>query len=317
MSYAQYGLVQASDFDTLVGGNPTTTANTLNTVWATGGSAAGYGQTPLANVNIGDTVTASPYWSSLVNDIANIASHQGTTILNVTSPASGNTVTYLSAIPTNMAAIYTNRLNAAVQGITSSVPVTYGTSWSNGLTFTFNVTFATGDAARYFFNAGGQINFTAFHPSGTGINLLFNNLATDIGTVSVSSPASGSATIAGNVFNGVTQFNGSGNSPTISPNSGYYGLISSNTTVFTQTASTGPSSYLGSNISIVAKTNGSQGANGDNGSVLTFYVTWNEVPTGLTASAGSATTMTVIAPETGHLSNSWGTPSITGTVTGS
>ena len=48
MSYAQYGTVQALDFNTLVGGNPVTSSGTLNTVWATGGTTAGYGQTAVA-----------------------------------------------------------------------------------------------------------------------------------------------------------------------------------------------------------------------------------------------------------------------------
>ena len=45
MSYAQFSLIDASDFNGLAGGNPTTTAGTLNAVWATGGGTNGYGQT--------------------------------------------------------------------------------------------------------------------------------------------------------------------------------------------------------------------------------------------------------------------------------
>jgi hypothetical protein len=58
MSYAQFASIDASDFNTLVGGNPTTTSGTLNAVWATGGGAFGYGQTALANVTVGQTVAA-------------------------------------------------------------------------------------------------------------------------------------------------------------------------------------------------------------------------------------------------------------------
>ena len=50
MSYAQNGLIEATDFNTLVGGNPETGANKLNTVWATGGTTAGYGQTAVSQV---------------------------------------------------------------------------------------------------------------------------------------------------------------------------------------------------------------------------------------------------------------------------
>ena len=59
MTYASNGLISASDYNTLVGGNPTTTTNTLNAVWATGGAAAGYGQTAEANVAVADTVAAT------------------------------------------------------------------------------------------------------------------------------------------------------------------------------------------------------------------------------------------------------------------
>ena len=41
MTYAQYGTIQATDFNALAGGNPTTSSGTLNAVWATGGTTAG------------------------------------------------------------------------------------------------------------------------------------------------------------------------------------------------------------------------------------------------------------------------------------
>ena len=53
MAYIQFGLIEASDYNNMVGGNPTTTPNTLNTVWATGGGQAGYGQISISNVAIG------------------------------------------------------------------------------------------------------------------------------------------------------------------------------------------------------------------------------------------------------------------------
>ena len=43
MTYAQFGLIQATDYNALVGGNPTTSSGTLNAVWATGGTTAGVG----------------------------------------------------------------------------------------------------------------------------------------------------------------------------------------------------------------------------------------------------------------------------------
>lgn len=315
MTYAQFGTVQATDFNTLVGGNPTTTANTLNATWATGGGTAGYGQPALANVSVGQSVAAAGQWATLVANTASAATHQGSSITSVTAPVSGGTITFVSAIPTNLQTIYTNRLNAATQGSTSANTVTTASTWSDRATWTHTATFANGDAARYFFNSGGQLKITMSHPSGTGINLLLNNLASNVGTVVQSAPSSGTITVSGVSYNGITKIGGGGNAPTVSQNSGYYAMTTANANVFYQTASTGPSSYLGTNINILIKSNGTQGSNSDAGSVITIYTIWDEIPNGLTVSTGSAVTVTAQAPETTNLANTWGTITLAGSVT--
>ena len=317
MSYAQNGLIEATDFNTLVGANPETSANKLNTVWATGGTTAGYGQTAVSQVADGDTVIATGQWNALVANTASAAAHSGSSITSVTAPTSGGTVTYLSAIPTNLTTIYTNRRNAAAVGSTSSSTATRSSSWENGLTFTHTVTFASGDAARYFFNAGGQIKMTASHPTGSGINLLFSDLASNAGTLVQSAPNSGTVSIAGVNYSGISRVGGGGNTPTIDANKGYFGLSTSNATVYTQTASSGPSGYLSSFIRYITKSNGAQGSNGDTGSVVTIYTIFDEIPNELVASSGTAVTLTLQAPETTNLSASWGTPTLASSVTGS
>jgi len=317
MTYATGGLIQAADYNTLVGTNPNTTSGTLNTVWSTGGTTAGYGQTAVPTVAVAQTVGATE-WANLTGKTSNSASHQGTTITSVTTPAVGATVTYLSAIPTNLTTIYNSRLNAATQGATTANSAVYGSTWSAALTFTHTVSFANGDAARYFFNSGGQLKITCSHANTTaGINLLFNQLCSNVGTVVQSAPSSGAVTISGTSYNGITKIGGGGNSPTVSTNSGYYAMTTSNATVFTQTASTGPSGYLSTFIRVLAKSNGTQGSNGDTGSVITLYTIWDEVPDGLVVGTGSTTTVTAQAPETTYLGNSWGTITVAGTVTGS
>ncbi len=67
---------------------------------------------------------------------------------------------------------------------------------------------------------------------------------------------------------------------------------------------------------VIAKSNGTQGANGDTGSVITLYTIWDEVPDGLVVGTGSAVTVTAQAPETTYLANTWGTITIAGSVTG-
>lgn len=316
MSYAQFSSIDAADYNNLTGGDPVTSSGKLNTVWATGGGTAGYGQPAEANVTIGTQVTAAK-WSNLVTKTANSATHQGTSITSVTAPSAGGTITYVSAIPTNLTTIYNSRLNAATQGSTTSNSVTYGSTWSAAITFTHTATFANGDAARYFFNSGGQLAITCSHPTGTGINLLLNNLASNVGTIVMSAPSSGSITVVGTAYNGITKIGGGGNAPTIDANKGYYALTTSNANVFTQTASTGPAGYLSTFIRVIVKSNGTQGSNSDAGSVITIYTVWDEVPDGLVAAINSNTTLTVRPPEQTNIANTWGTITLAGSVTGS
>jgi len=313
MTYASGSTILAADYNGLVGTNPNTASGTLNTVWSTGGTTAGYGQSALATVTAGGTILASS-WANLVNTTASAATHQGTSITGVTAPSTGGVITYLSAIPTNLTTIYNSRLNAATQGSTTSNTVTTASTWTSVATFTQTVTFANGDAARYFFNSGGQLAMTVSHPGGSGINLLLNNLASNVGTVVLSAPTSGTITISGTSYNGVTRIGGGGNSPTIGTNSGYYALTTSNANIYYQTASTGPSGYLSTNINIFAKTNGTVGSNGDVGNVITITTVWDEIPNGLTVSTGSVTTLTVRPPEQTNIANTWGTISLAGSV---
>jgi hypothetical protein len=316
MSYSQFSLIDASDFNTLVGGNPTTTSGTLNAVWATGGGAFGYGQTALANVTVGQSVAATGQWASLVANTATAATHQGSSITAVTAPVSGGTITFLSAIPTNLTTISTNRLNAATQGSTATNTATRGTTWSSSLTFTHTATFANGDAARYFFNSGGQLKLTFAQPTGTPMANGYNTLATACGTLVLSAPSSGTITVAGTSYTGFTKIGGSGTPSPYSTNTGYYALTTSNANVFLQTTGT-PAGYTTSYINVLVRSNGTQGSNSDAGSVITITTVWDEIPDGLSVTAGSAVTLTAQAPETTNIANTWGTVTLAGSVTGS
>lgn len=319
MTYAQNGLVEATDYNNLVGSDPSTTANTLNTVFATGGSSAGYGQTPLSQVSAGDVVTASN-WANLINNTTKSAQHQGSTITSVTAPSAGGTITYLGAVPTNLTTIYTNRLNATAQGTTTNDTQTYGNTWTTSVTFTHLVTFTNGDSARFFFNAGGQLAINCSHPAGSGFNGTMSGLASAIGTVVLSAPITGTIIIASTNYNGVTKIGGGGSTPVVSTNNGYYALNTSNAQIFSQTASSSYYYYYyGSNgrIRIIAKSNGTQGIYNDAGSVITLYTIWDQIPSGITMTAGSTTTCVIRPPSTTNISNSWGSVNITGSVTGS
>lgn len=312
MSYAQYNLIEASDYNNLVGTNPTTDPNKLNTVWATGGGQAGYGQTAVTTVNVGDTVAAAN-WATLVNNTSNAASHQGSSITSVTAPVTGGVVTFIAAIPTNLTTIYTNRGNAASQGSTLSNTVATVSAWSDYANFQHQVNFANGDAARYFFNAGGQIKMTCSHPAGSGIDNAFNLLCAATGTVVMSGQNSGSRTIVGTSYNGITKIGGSGSPETLATDSGYFGLATGNTTIFDQNSGTSP--YTSTvDVKYLARTNGPQGSNNDNGSIVFVNTVLDYTGANGPVSSGSSVTCTVVPPSTTYVANTWGTITISGSV---
>lgn len=313
MSYAQFASIDATDFNTLAGGNPTTTSGTLNAVWATGGGQTGYGQTAVSNVAAGQTVAATN-WASLINNTNSANAHQGAASTGLTAPSSGGVITFLSGLTTSLTNIYTNRGNATAQGSTSANTQTTGAAWTDYANFAFTVSFANGDAARYFFNAGGQLKLTCSHSNtDAGINSAFNALATATGTVNISGQNSGSRTIAGTSYTGVTKTGGSG-SATVSTNSGYFGLTTGNTTIFDQDSGTAPYTTT-VQIQYLARTNGTQGSNSDNGSIVYVNCLFDKISGNGTVGSGSSCTCTVVPPSTTNISNTWGAITLTGSNT--
>jgi hypothetical protein len=317
MTYSSYGLIEAADFNTFVG-NATSgisTANTLNTVWGLGVGNAGYGQTGVPNV-AAFTLVSHTDWANLINTTQTVASHQGTAITLITPPSQGDRIEVINAITTNLQNIYTSRFNAAAQGTTSSTVTTNPSTWNSAITFTHQLTFASAAQARYFFNAGGQIALTFSHPTGLGVNALLSNLATAMGTLVISSISSGTCSIAGTTYNGITKIGGSGTPTTLSTNTGFYALTTTNQEVYKQLGTGTPSAYTGTFISVNLRLNALPGS----GSVLTITTLWDEVPNGgstLGLTSGSTTTCTIRPPSISYLSNTWGSISVTGSVTGS
>lgn len=320
MTYSQYGLIQAADFNAFVADPAvsSSTANKLNNVWGIGSGNTGYGQTGVPQVTQYGTVSATD-WANLVNTTTTIAGHQNSTssITAVTAPTQGGLIQTNSAISTNLSTIYSNRLNAAAQGASVTTTTPYASAWSSAITFTHTITFDGSNQARYFFNAGGQLALTFSHPTGTGINSMFNTLASACGTIVISAPtATTTATIAGTAYRGVAKVGGSGTVTTLLETAGYYSLTTANQEIFKQFGTGTPAGYTGSYISVNIKSNGGS-SNGDAGSVITITTLWDEVPNGLSMVANSTTALTVRPPSTSYLNKSWGTISVTGSVTGS
>lgn len=319
MSYTVGGLIEATDYNGFVS---TTVGANVNATWGTGVTSAGYGQTALATVSAGGTVTAAQ-WASLVNTISSMAAHQGTTITSRTAPTTGTLIQVLSAVNTDITNCYNNRGNAvavgaqytAWTGTNSKTAATSGATWS--ITFTNTVTFASANAARYFFNAGGLIKLdvskTATGQTGDPEwNDLANTLCGDI----YFSGGAYSQTIAGTVYTGTTKVGGSGTPNTLTTTTGYFDLTPGGaaTIIYKQFADTAPytSNFIQHSVALGASSN-----------VLTFTTLWSasdgDPISGGTASSGATpgtaptTICTYFPPSTTYLSASWGTPTVAAT----
>lgn len=325
MAYSTGSVILDDDYNIFATGNAAGTGDNnvanVNTVWGVGNGDKGYGQTTLpvlSAVTAGQTVTATQ-WSTMLSRISSAATHQSSSITPITAPVAGNTISAYAALSTNITTIYNNRLNCVSSGtsITSGGSVDRTTSWTSSVLFTQTITFASGDAARYYFNAGGRITLSYSRTGGssTSQNTAIADLCTAVGTITITG-GSGTATIAGGSFTGTNKTGGSG-SPTIASTTGYYDLTTANVQVFTQSSSS-YYGYEGNSVTINVKSNGTQGSNADTGSVITVYTTIVKSG-GLTTVDGTLnSTMTLIPSESTNLTTvSWGTPSMSGSQTGS
>lgn len=333
MTYSVGGLIQAADYNGFA--NDTAGAN-VNGVWAAGSGDRGYGQTALSTVSVGATVTAAQ-WADLNNRISSLANHTGTSITSRSNPTAGQTISILSALNTDLTNVTNNRGNAVASGtqvgtFTGDVSKTTATgsgqnAWT--ITFTQTVTFASANAARYFFNAGGIVRLAYGKTStGTDHDPDWNTLAGQCGTINFTGRVNGAAqTIAGTSYTGTTRLNGTGGTQTtLATTTGFYSLTPGGaaTTIFQLNNATSP--YTPEYIrTTVALNSGS--------TVLTFVTTWvddGSSGAGVSSniSGGTATTspsttitgtapttlLTYLPPSTTYLSNSWGTPTIASTI---
>jgi hypothetical protein len=320
MTYTSGGLIQATDYNGFVS---TTSGANVNNVWSTGSSDAGWGQPALSTVSATNTITATQ-WATLVNTLTNMGGQTGTTITSRSAPTAGQTIGILAALNTDLTNITANRQNAVANGTqftgwtgtNSKTAATSGSPWS--ITFTNTVTFASADAARYFFNAGGRIKIDVSKTS-TGAtgdpewNDLANTLCGDIFITG----GTATQTIAGTNYTGTTKIGGSGTPNILATTTGWYDLTpgAAATIVYKQFADTAPytSNFIQHSI-----------AKGASSTTLIITTLWSasdgDPITGGTAASGATpgtaptTIVTYFPPSTTFLSTaSWGTPTVAAT----
>jgi hypothetical protein len=332
MSYVSGGLIEATDYNGFVA----TSANNINAIWSTGSGDKGWGQTAIGQVSVGGTVTATQ-WATLVANLATSGSQTSSTLTSRTQPVAGNIIAVLANVATDINTVTNNRGNAAASGsqygvFTGSVAKTTGTgsgtaAWT--ITFTQTVTFASANAARYFFNAGGIVRLNYGKTStGTDHDPDWNTLAGQCGSINFTGRVNGtSQTIAGQAYTGTTRLSGTGGTQTtLATTTGFYSLTAGGaaTTIFQLNNATSP--YTPEFIRTTVALNAGS-------TVLTFVTTWvddgssgpgvssnisggTDTASPATSITGTAPTTlcTYIPPSTSFLTNSWGTPTIASSI---
>ena len=283
----------------------------VNALWGTGTGNRGIGQgTTVAGVSVGNTVAATQ-WSTLLDRIRSLSDHYGQdgsiTIDTVTNPTTGDTISALATLATDIgtidsAQIAVGSVAAGYQTAVTDTAVVSGT-FTNTITQTDTLTFASANAMRYFFNAGGRV-YVDWTISGGTADAKYNewvDLASQTGVYYIYNTTGGKS-------------GGSGSPSTNLTTTGFWDLGTGTTLMFKQVADTAP--YTANYIQLQASLNAAAGSS----TVMTLTSTWQDDAADQTSynkniynvldqvDGSKTTTFGYQAPATTYISATWGTP---------
>ncbi len=309
MAYAAGDLILHDHYNVFATGNADGSANNavanINTVWGTGTGAIGYGQTAttITGVTAGAVITATQ-WSTLIGRLNSVLTHQSGAGSGITLPTAGATVAYIAALSGGITTAFNNKANYASNGATvTGANFTYGINSTTGGTFYTDrrVTFASADAARYFFNAGGRLTLVPSITGGTGsaANNSYTNLVTALGGTTISN-------------NSNTGRSGTGLTLTLNNTAVGYRQINATAPLLIQVNDTA-AAYTGNYSGIALFTDSTDTTNGANGTTVIFRH-WSVIADHTlddTITCTLNTRIDITYPETTNLPASpWGTPTI-------
>jgi hypothetical protein len=187
MAYSAGDTILDDEYNAFVGNSSTPYG--YNHFAGTGLGEYGLGQSELSTVAAGDTVLANQ-WNQLFTGMDAIANHTNVSI-TASSVSAGDTIDIRSALITDLASL----ASAVAAGSPSATALTEddqgtstnGNTWNSTSTIERSVTFASADAMRHFFNAGGSIQVIP-GTSGTtdgAKDTAFSSLCAAVGTLSI------------------------------------------------------------------------------------------------------------------------------------
>jgi len=310
MAYASGQVILAADYNGLA---QTTTGGNVAWVLGTGHGAAGYGQTTTGIATVSSTaIVTATQWSGLIYLVNRALGHQSGAGAQLGSGsnigvAAGATITAFANVATAVTTINTNAALFAAQGgtTTGSNDATNPTAGATSALNYFrdvNVTFTSANAARYFFNAGGQINFvcTATDNAGTTRSTTLRDMINQVGGLAA--------------FRNTTNGGRSGTGGTIVTNNTSFGYRNLTTSAQNIVDNNVAGTYSAHDVKIQLLSNSIDTTNGANGASVVFRLL---IAAAADDGFGGSINLTVnvradvVAPSTTYLNNVWGTPTIT------
>jgi len=170
MGYVAGSTILDDEYNTFV--NSSSSPYGYNHFAGTGALNYGLGQTAIATNVAGDTITAAE-WNSLFTGMDNIANHTNDTLTSTAARSAGDTIAIKSALEADLATLAAS----VAAGCTSATAVSAGselqsstsdTRWVGSHIVEHSITFASNNALRWFFNAGGTMRMTFTRNSNAG-----------------------------------------------------------------------------------------------------------------------------------------------------
>jgi hypothetical protein len=208
---AVYDKISAADYNSL--------QSVVAGVLGTGSGPLGYGQKlNSSQVALGQPVTINE-WANLRYDIANAYLHQNGSAASLAQANLGDTIRYnastpitaytpiVSGISSSAYTVATGQYKTVNKGTsTQTWPGPAGANWTNQITCTIQLSWSTADAARYFFNSGGEIQITTSRSGGSATpqNTSWTNLCNSAGTMRFGAILPSSGSISGTNFYATT-----------------------------------------------------------------------------------------------------------------
>lgn len=266
------GIFNKNDGDTIYAADFNNIQSAIEFLLGTGLADSGYGQAVgSAQVTTNEIISVSQ-WNNLRTDLLKIRQHQTGVDEsgNLTVPTTSSLITneFVNQYKAFSTVCQTNRLTiASTEGTEEDLYnpslSTRTTAWNGVLTHTVTITFSSADQARFYFNAGGQIRFTASRTGGSSNNKnnIWTTMLSDMGEIRFNH--------SGTTYTGTGAASGY---PTTGL--GWYTITTTPQTIFIKPAPSGVYTENDYNIKV------SKNANDNTATSLTFVIEFRDDDTG-------------------------------------